>query len=48
VARTREQLPESLAEDAERLAASYAAERAGEDADLYFGSLQVLMTGRAV
>jgi SAM-dependent methyltransferase len=47
VARTREQLPESLAEDAERLAASYAAERAGEDADLYFGSLQVLMTGRA-
>ena len=47
VASTRDQLPESLAEDAQRLAASYSAERAGEDEDLYFGSLQVLITGRA-
>jgi SAM-dependent methyltransferase len=48
VARTREQLPESPAADAELLAASYSGERAREDVDLYFGSLQVLMMGRAV
>jgi ubiquinone/menaquinone biosynthesis C-methylase UbiE len=47
VARTREHLAEPLAGAAEKLAASYASATAEEDADLYFGSLQVLMTAQA-